>query len=299
MRERMETATKPGLRATDRLGQTVTALARLLDQTMNEIQVLDSDFQEQLEATDQNARLVVNTEWEDRFNKELATFEATRTELITERNQLTRQLEQLKDAAAEQEEARTQLLNEWEEERARLVAECERTSQLLDQGKKEYDRALAATDEAAALALERQVANAVERVRGDLTAKWDAERAKLVNERNRAQQRLADAAADYEGQVEEAVNDARTQLTKEMDALRRELEESRRSAAASKPAPVSGAAADENILGEISRVEGLIQSISQIVEDPDTELSIVIRKNVERAELESYLRGLRFKSTGN
>jgi DNA repair exonuclease SbcCD ATPase subunit len=297
----METVTKPGLRATDRLGQTVTTLARLLDQTMNEIQVLDSDFQEQLEATDQNARLVVNTEWEDRFNKELAKFEATRTELITERNQLSRQLEQLKDASAEQEEARTQLLAEWEEERARLVAECERTSQLVDQGKKEYDRALAATDEAAALALERQVANAVERVRGDLTAKWDAERAKLVNERNRAQQRLADAVADYEGQVEESVNEVRTQLTKEMDALRRELEEARRSAAAaaSKPAPVSGAAVDESILAEIARVEGSIQAISKIVEDPDTELSIVIRKNVERAELESYLRGLRFKSTGN
>jgi chromosome segregation ATPase len=254
-----------------------------------------------LEATDQNARLEVNTEWEDRFNKELAKFEATRNELITERNHFSEQLEQLKDASAEQEEARTQLLAEWEEERARLVAECERTSQLLDQGKKEYDRALAATDEAAALALERQVANAVERVRGDLTAKWDAERAKLVNERNRAQQRLADAVADYESQVEEAVTEVRTQLTNEMDVLRRELEEAKRSAAAaaSKSAPVSGSSADGNIVGEIARVEGAIQVISKIVEDPETELSIVIRKNVERAELESYLRGLRFKSPGN
>jgi hypothetical protein len=290
MRERMETITKPVLRATDRLGQTVTALARLLEQTMNEIQVLDSDFQEQLEATDQNARLDVNTEWEERFNKEVAKFEATRKELITEHNELIQLLEkEHKDAVAE-----------WEEERTRLIAECERTNQLLDQGKKEYDRALAATDEAAALALERQVANAVERVRGDLTAKWDAERAKLVAERNRAQQRLADAAADYDAQVEEAANEVRTKLTNEMDALRRELEEAKRSAAASKPAHVAGGSPDgDSILGEITRVEGLIQAISQIVEDPETELSIVIRKNVERAELESYLRGLRFKSTGN
>jgi hypothetical protein len=291
MRERMETLTKPGIRASDRLGQTVTALARLLDQTMNEIQVLDSDFQELLEATDQNARLEVNTEWEDRFNKELAKFEATRNELNAEHNELIQLLEkEHKDAVAE-----------WGEERTRLVAECERTNQLLDQGKKEYDRALAATDEAAALALERQVANAVERVRGDLTAKWDAERAKLIAERNRAQQRLADAVADYESQVQEAAGEVRTQLTNEMDALRRELEEAKRAAAAaaSKSASVSGASVDENIAAEITRVEGLIQSISQIVEDPDTELSIVIRKNVERAELESYLRGLRFKSTGN
>jgi hypothetical protein len=40
----------------------------------------------------------------------------------------------------------------------------------------------------------------------------------------------------------------------------------------------------------------LIQEISKVVEDPETELSVVIRKNVERAELESYLRGLRFKA---
>jgi hypothetical protein len=286
----METLTKPGLRATDRLSQTVTALAKLLDQTMNDIQVLDSDFQEQLEATDQNARLVVTTEFEDRLNKELAKFEATRNELITERNQLNHQLEQMRDAAAEAEEERT-----------RLDAECERLNHLIDQGKKEYDRALAATDEAAAIALERQVANAVERVRGDLTTKWDAERAKLVAERNRAQQRLADAASDYENQVAEAANEVRSQLTTEIDGLRRELEDARRlAAAASKPASVQGASAEgETIHTEISRVEGLIQSISKVVDDPETELSVVIRKNVERAELDSYLKGLRFRAVTN
>ncbi len=214
----METFTKPGLRATDRLSQTVAALARLLDQTMNEIQVLDSEFQEQLEEADQNTRLVVTTELEDRFNQQLSNFESTRNELITERDQLNQQLEQLRDAAAE-----------WEQERARLVAECERANHMLDEGKKDYDRALAETDEAAALALERQVANAVERVRDDLTAKWDAERAKLVAERNRAQQRLADTASDYEAQVAEAVNSVRAQLTTEIDELRRELEEARQS----------------------------------------------------------------------
>ena len=222
MRLRMETFTKQGLRATDRLSQTVAALARLLDQTMNEIQVLDSEFQEQLEEADQNTRLVVTSELEDRLNQQLSNFETTRNELITERDQLNQQLEQLRDAAAE-----------WEQERTRLVAECERANHMLDEGKKDYDRALAETDEAAALALERQVANAVERVRDDLTAKWDAERAKLVAERNRAQQRLADTASDYEAQVAEAVNSVRAQLTTEIDQLRLELEEARLSACCS------------------------------------------------------------------
>src|SRR5262249_47812898 len=144
----------------------------------------------------------------------------------------------------------------------------------------------------------RQVANAVDRTRGDLTAKWDAERAKLVAERNRAQQRLADAASDYESQVAEAANEVRSQLTSEIDGLRRELEEARRlAAAAAKPASAqSGSPEGETIYTEISRVEGLIQSISKIVDDPDTELSVVIRKNVERAELDSYLKGLRFRA---
>jgi len=211
--------------------------------------------------------------------------------LITERDQLNQQLEQLRDAAAE-----------WEQERTRLVAECERANHMLDEGRKDYDRALAETDEAAALALERQVANAVDRVRDDLTARWDAERAKLIAERNRAQQRLADTASDYEAQVAEAVNSVRTQLTTEIDQLRLELEEARQSAAAAvEPAPVfaEGSSSDtERIHAEIARVESSIQAISQIVEDPETELSVVIRRNVERAELESYLRGLRFKSKG-
>src|SRR5262249_10204997 len=49
MRPAMETVmTKATLRGTDRLVQTVAALARLLDQTMNDIQALDSEVQEEL-----------------------------------------------------------------------------------------------------------------------------------------------------------------------------------------------------------------------------------------------------------
>jgi len=39
----------------------------------------------------------------------------------------------------------------------------------------------------------------------------------------------------------------------------------------------------------------LIQEINSVIDNPDTELSVVIRKNAERAELESYLKGLRFR----
>jgi hypothetical protein len=83
-------------------------------------------------------------------------------------------------------------------------------------------------------------------------------------------------------------------MATECDALKAELEKAKQApppAAASK----QSAAEIEALKAEVIRVEGLIQEISKIVEDHETELSVVIRKNVERAELESYLRGLRFK----
>jgi len=49
---------------------------------------------------------------------------------------------------------------------------------------------------------------------------------------------------------------------------------------------------------EIARVERLIKDISIVIEDPDAEFPIVIQKDVERSELESYVRGIRFVLEG-
>jgi len=45
---------------------------------------------------------------------------------------------------------------------------------------------------------------------------------------------------------------------------------------------------------EIAKVEAKLAAVVQLVEDPATELSVVIRKNVEKLELEAYLKGLRY-----
>ena len=45
---------------------------------------------------------------------------------------------------------------------------------------------------------------------------------------------------------------------------------------------------------EIERVEHKIADISRMIDDPGSELSTVIRKNVERAELDAYLKGILF-----
>ncbi len=67
------------------------------------------------------------------------------------------------------------------------------------------------------------------------------------------------------------------------------------SAASAKPAPLPNS---EGVQKEIERVEGLIQQISALIEDPATDLSTVIRKNVERAELRSYVKGIRYALNG-
>ena len=234
--------TKPTLKGTDRLAQTMAAFARLLDQTMNDIRALDSEFQEELGHNAESLRIAMEE---------------------AERN--AQEFKQLRETAGN-----------LEAERARLEAECKRAKSLAELTQQEHNRALAETDEAAAIALERQIATAVDRVRAELTARFEADRATLLSDRNRAQQRLADTAAECEG-------------------LKAELEKVRK---APPPAAAStqSAAKAEVIKAEVVRVEALIHDISKIVEDHETELSVVIRKNVERAELESYLRGLRFKS---
>jgi hypothetical protein len=285
--------------------------------------------------------------------------EIVRNELTVERQRFNQELERMQQAASD-----------WETERAQLVADCQRASDLLEQARQDHDRALAETDEAAAIALERQIATAVERVRAELTARWEPERAKLVGERDRAstafvelersarenlekqlaaarekwdterdklvadndrsRKHFAEAVSDHDREMTAVVERVRGELTEEGDRLRRELaqaagaraeleserdhllqecEKMRKLLAEAKPAkqsksgsaPVHGEKSSlsvDGLLGEISRVEGIINEISKVIEDPDTDLSVVIRKNAERAELESYLRGIRFAIPG-
>jgi hypothetical protein len=45
---------------------------------------------------------------------------------------------------------------------------------------------------------------------------------------------------------------------------------------------------------EVKRVEELAAEIARLIDDPETELATVIRKNVERAALDAYLKGILF-----
>ena len=140
--------------------------------------------------------------------------------------------------------------------------------------------------------LEAQLKNRIE----EITAEWEAERTRLNNEITR----MTQAAAQWEAE--------RTRLTTELEELARVQAatqvEAEKAFAAAKAATVTiskpgTASADHDaVIKEMERVDVLIKQITVLIEDPATELAAVIRKNVERAELESYLKGLRFALNG-
>ena len=205
-----------------------------------------------------------------------------------------------------------------------LKSELERANQLLTESKAEFRRA--STEKESALK------DAADKIRAELElAITSGERTKrllaeaeLTNSRilQDAQQAAESVAAAHKSEMADAVERVRSELTEERDKLSRQLDELLHSAAkwdserdqfkedvrqatlakerAVAEAKVTGqsAVANETLRSEVHRVEESIRSISAIIDAPETELSIVIRKNVERAELEAYLKGIRYAVTG-
>ena|ERR1700733_14562429 len=127
----------------------------------------------------------------------------------------------------------------------------------------------------------------------EMSAEWEAERIRLDGEVNR----LTQASAQWEAE-RARLNGEIELLAKVQAATQAEAE---KAFAAAKAAASSGpalSASSETIKNEMDRVAGLIRQIIALMEDSSTELSTVIRKNVEKAELESYLRGIRFALNG-
>jgi hypothetical protein len=94
----------------------------------------------------------------------------------------------------------------------------------------------------------------------------------------------------YEQRLQEAI-EQKTQLAKELQSASTMLENERfRLSAAHKGSELD----PEKIAAEVSRVEAMLTEIIAVVDNPDTDLSTVIRKNVEKAELDAYLRGIMF-----
>jgi chromosome segregation ATPase len=127
----------------------------------------------------------------------------------------------------------------------------------------------------------------------ETAAEWEAERNRLNGELNR----LTQASAQWEAE-RGRLNGELERLARVQAATQVEAEKAfaaAKAASSSRPAP---SASSESVKNEINRVEDLIKQIMSLMEDSSAELSTVIRKNVEKAELESYLRGIRFALSG-
>jgi hypothetical protein len=349
----MDTLIKPThQKTTDTLRQALATLAALMDRTINEVNVLDGEIQDAVRNAVQSTQESMQSQSYER--QQLAIEEAV---------QKTRAL----------------VSEEFFEEMQRLTDECARANAQAEKSREEHQREMADTAEAAAVALERQVARSVDRVKSELTGEIESlrselERANRLLTESKAEFRraatekeslLKDAADKLRGELElaittgertkrllaesestnsrllqdaqlaaesvaaahrnelaDAVDRVRTELTEDRDRLNRQLDELLHSAAqwdsererlkdearianaardkAMSDAKASGqsAVANESLQSEVHRVEELIRTISAIIDAPESELSLVIRKNVERAELEAYLRGIKFAVTG-
>ena len=136
------------------------------------------------------------------------------------------------------------------------------------------------------------------RFQTDLQSSLDALRAEFDAERERLTQELRHASdAVSELQVERSKLLAELQHAKEDGAAAVEKARAEAQAAIDSAAK----AANDRQHGpdkEIQRVEEDLAEVVRIIEDPATDLSVVIRKNVEKVELIAYLKGLRFAEQG-
>jgi hypothetical protein len=116
---------------------------------------------------------------------------------------------------------------------------------------------------------ERSTLNMEVRQAVDAAAKLEIERSRLISELDRVQQETG----------------------AELEMVRAEAADSKSKA---EQPPVAATA----VTDEITAVEARLKEVLAIIDNPATELSAVIRKNVEKSELEAYLKGIRFAASG-
>ena len=153
---------------------------------------------------------------------------------------------------------------------------------------------------------------AIEQVSRDARDNWDTERRRFISQVERLEQQLQRISKgegissevvdqlrkQYEQKMQEAV-EQKTQLAQQLQTASSQLESERArlTAEIATAKESSGGTSSDSISQELTRVESIIRDIVGLIDDPATELSTVIRKNVEKAELDAYLKGILF-STG-
>ncbi len=235
--------------------------------------------------------------------------EKARLELQTENQKLRNELVEAQQVLEGTEEAAAIALERQVERlRSELGAENERLREEVARAKRlltDYEQVATEREHANKLLAEtvesqRAALGDREKVAGDLHAALSAERERLMREWEEERERLSMEC----GELRHDRNRFREELGRLADAaakndlersrLREESEKLNRALASLESSSREQQEADIHVLEEAARVETAMREIAQAIENPETELSIIIRKNVEKAQLDAYLRGLRF-----
>ena len=181
---------------------------------------------------------------------------------------------------------------------SRLMEAVHKTEESLQAQTAEY---VELTREEVHQELSRRFQSELQTALDTLRSDFQTERERLSSEFNTERERLnkelrfaADASSEL--QLERSKLIAEVQRLKESAAAERERvrAEAEASIASATSAYVSSSSARQLPQEEIVQIEQKLAGIVKVIDDPTTELSVVIRKNVEKLELEAYLKGLRY-----
>jgi chromosome segregation ATPase len=222
------------------------------------------------------------------------------TKWTAEREQLVAQIRKLEDSS-----------RHWDTERRQLNDHAGQLQQAFVQAQAQiqtYEVAARSSKPAEAQIEQlRRERDALQKEFQDARNAWSSERHQLNTEIERmaaqiqrvsgSGERVSNQIVDqlrmqYEERLQEAIQQ-KTQLAQQLQSASSLLETERTRLSAAQANGESGM--DKSaITAEVARVEGLITEIVGIIDDKETELSTVIRKNVEKVELDAYLRGILF-----
>jgi len=154
----------------------------------------------------------------------------------------------------------------------------------------------------------RQTSTAEDGALSETVTRLQKELDESLEEKNRMVLRLAetselvsadvvnDLRQEFEVRMQEIILE-NSQLTEKVKVATSQLasEGARATAGGSSSQGGSVATLDSIAIDEeVKRVEDLTAEIAKLIDDPETELATVIRKNVERAALDAYLKGILF-----
>jgi chromosome segregation ATPase len=252
-----------------------------------QVQVVKEEHAREMAETEESAAIALERQVSkaaDRARAELTPeIDGLKSQLDGAKQMLAQSKEEFRRVASEKEGALKDVTDKLRSELDQAIANGERLKRQLSEVESANARIV--------LEAQEESESAIAAHKSEITAATERVRTQLTEERNRLSQQLDDLlhnAAQWDSERARFQNEIKIAVAAKDQALE-ELK---------KAASSHNVANSESIQTEVRRVEDAIHGISAVIDAPETELSVVIRKNVERAELESYLKGIRFVMSG-